>query len=271
MIKYITSRLTFLMSLLLFLIVLSFAMPMLVLAAAASVTPVAPPTLVLAVNGSDVQLTWTAPTKNTDGTTPAKIAGYNIYRQTAPNIVTAMLGGAAPWVGKSPAQIMPTTLTYKDVGGASASWYYAVTAWYCDAPGCSESAVSTVVNKSATSVAGSASFSWLPPTQNSDGTALTDLHHFNIYRGASCSALAVVKVVAASINSFVDSGLPLGSYCYALTAVNVPGLESTKSGTLSVVFNPPRLVTPPNAPGTPQATCTMVAPPNMKATCTVTP
>lgn len=90
---------------------------------------------------TDITLTWTAPTGNTDGTTPAKFEGFNVYRSTALPVVV----GGIPLAGKSPNGIAAATLTYTDKAVPPGTYYYAVTAWHCEAAGCTESGPATSV------------------------------------------------------------------------------------------------------------------------------
>jgi len=77
--------------------------------------------------------------------------------------------------------------------------------------------------------------SWIPPTTNTDGSTLTDLAGFNLYRGATASALAKVKSVGKAVTSYDDASLAAGTYVYAATAVNAASAESAKSATVSQV------------------------------------
>jgi hypothetical protein len=79
-----------------------------------------------------------------------------------------------------------------------------------------------------------ATLTWTAPTQNTDGSALTNLAAFNVFHGTSAT---VVGPLLTTINSpttltYVHTGLAVGPHCYALTAVNAVGAESAKSGIL---------------------------------------
>jgi hypothetical protein len=94
-------------------------------------------------HSADVTLTWTAPTANMDGSTPALIGGYNIYSAATDTGLTALLdtlhGGKANSVGNV------LTYTYKNV--APGNYVYAVTTWYCPPTGpCVESPQSAHVS-----------------------------------------------------------------------------------------------------------------------------
>lgn len=71
---------------------------------------------------------------------------------------------------------------------------------------------------------GSASLSWTAPTSNTDGSALTDLAGFNIYRDG-----AKIGSAGATTLTYSDTGLADGTYSYTVTAQNAAGVESKPS------------------------------------------
>lgn len=73
---------------------------------------------------------------------------------------------------------------------------------------------------------GSAKLTWIPPTQNTDGSALTDLAGFYVYMGTGTTPLAKLS---ASTLSYTVAGLAPGTYVFAVTAVNSAGLESAQA------------------------------------------
>jgi hypothetical protein len=74
---------------------------------------------------------------------------------------------------------------------------------------------------------GSATLSWTPPTQNMDGTPLTDLTSYNIYYGTSQGVYPnQVPVGNPGITSFVVDNLSPGTYFFVSTAINSAGIES---------------------------------------------
>jgi hypothetical protein len=80
---------------------------------------------------TDVMLSWSAPTENTDGT-PVAFEGFNIYRSTTPVFKNAANGGVAPIAGRAPNAIPPTQLSYVDKGLPDGTYYYAISAWHWD-------------------------------------------------------------------------------------------------------------------------------------------
>jgi len=76
----------------------------------------------------------------------------------------------------------------------------------------------------------SASLSWLAPTENTDGSPLTDLAGYKIYWGQSPSNLNnSVTVIDAGITSYVVDELTRGTWFFSVTAVDADGLESSFS------------------------------------------
>ena len=77
---------------------------------------------------------------------------------------------------------------------------------------------------------GSVTLSWSPPTQNTDGSALTNLAGFRIVYGTSATALTqTIEVNNAALSSYVVSGLTAGTWYFAVKAYNAAGAESVNS------------------------------------------
>lgn len=80
----------------------------------------------------------------------------------------------------------------------------------------------------------SATLSWTPPTQNTDGTALTDLAGYRIVYGTSATAMTqMIEIPNQSISSYVIEGLSPATYYFALRAYNTAGAESANSNVAS--------------------------------------
>jgi hypothetical protein len=68
------------------------------------------------------------------------------------------------------------------------------------------------------------------PTQNTDGTPLTDLAGYHIYYGTTQGVwTSTVTIMDASETSYVVSGLSPGTYYFAVTAFNAEGVDSPDS------------------------------------------
>ncbi|HEX2494029.1 MAG TPA: putative Ig domain-containing protein [Steroidobacter sp.] len=81
---------------------------------------------------------------------------------------------------------------------------------------------------------GSATLSWTPPTQNTDGSALTNLAGFRIAYGTSPSALnQSIQIANPSVTSYVVSGLSSGVWYFAVRAYASTGVESALSNAAS--------------------------------------
>jgi len=77
---------------------------------------------------------------------------------------------------------------------------------------------------------GSATLSWTAPTQNTDGTQLTDLAGYKIYYGTTSGQLTqVISINATGSTTYVVSGLASGTYYFAVTAYASDGTESAQS------------------------------------------
>jgi hypothetical protein len=84
----------------------------------------------------------------------------------------------------------------------------------------------------------SATLSWNPPTQNSDGSALTSLAGYRIYYGTNASSLnKTISVGTPGITTYVISGLSPGTYYFAITAYNSSNNESGRSNVMSKVIS----------------------------------
>lgn len=85
-------------------------------------------------------------------------------------------------------------------------------------------------------VARSASLSWLPPTQNTDGSPLTDLAGYKIYWGQSPSNLNNSVTLDAGTTSYVVDELTRGTWYFSTTAVDADGLESSFSNISTITI-----------------------------------
>ena len=85
----------------------------------------------------------------------------------------------------------------------------------------------------AQSAQGSVTLSWLPPTENSDGSALTDLTGYRIYVGLNAADLSRVIILNnAGLTRYVVEDLSPATWHFAMTSVNASGVESERSATI---------------------------------------
>jgi hypothetical protein len=81
---------------------------------------------------------------------------------------------------------------------------------------------------------GGATLSWTPPTQNTDGTSLSNLAGYRISYGTSASAMTqTIQVANPGVSSYVLSNLSPGTYYFAVRAYTSNGTESGNSNTQS--------------------------------------
>jgi hypothetical protein len=95
-------------------------------------------------------------------------------------------------------------------------------------------AFSITVNQAAAASAGSVTLDWTAPTENTDGTALSDLAGYTVRYGKSPSELTqVIKVANAGLTSLVVDELSAGTWYFAISSFNRTGVESSNSGVVS--------------------------------------
>jgi Putative Ig domain len=83
---------------------------------------------------------------------------------------------------------------------------------------------------------GAVTLSWMPPTQNSDGSTLTNLAGYHIYYGTSQSNLnQVVNITNPGLATYVLSNLSAATYYFSMTSINSSGQESARSNVVSYV------------------------------------
>jgi hypothetical protein len=86
-----------------------------------------------------------------------------------------------------------------------------------------------------TASTGNATLSWSAPSQNTNGSALTDLGGFKISYGTEPTQLTnMIAVTNPGLLTYVVTALPIGTtYYFAVIAVTTAGVESAPSETVS--------------------------------------
>ena len=85
---------------------------------------------------------------------------------------------------------------------------------------------------------GSATLSWNPPTDNTDGSALTDLAGYRIYYGRNKQDLKRSVVISnPGLTRYVIENLTPARWHFAMTSINSAGLESPRSQTVSKIIS----------------------------------
>jgi hypothetical protein len=87
---------------------------------------------------------------------------------------------------------------------------------------------------------GSVILAWQPPTENADGTPLTDLSGYTIYIGTDSDSydFREIRLDNPGLTSYVVENLDPGTYYFAATAVNSSGIESHYSGEIVRTVSP---------------------------------
>lgn len=81
---------------------------------------------------------------------------------------------------------------------------------------------------------GNVTLAWQAPTENTDGTALTNLSGYKIHYGTqSGNYTSTVTLSNASLTRYVLENLATGTYFFAITALSSTGVESDLSGEAS--------------------------------------
>jgi len=90
--------------------------------------------------------------------------------------------------------------------------------------------------------------SWTPPTTNADGTPLTDLASYKLYRtDGSRTLISTIQAPSSSYNfSVTVADQSAGTLTFVITAVDTSNNESVDSNTASYSYN--LNTVPPSAP-----------------------
>jgi hypothetical protein len=92
----------------------------------------------------------------------------------------------------------------------------------------------TIRVEAADAKTGSIELSWNAPTENTDGSPISDLAGYHIYYGKNETDLTTaITVSGASTTSYTVSALPSGQYYFAIVAYNSSGLDSSMSNVAS--------------------------------------
>lgn len=92
----------------------------------------------------------------------------------------------------------------------------------------------SIVTTGGAPVNGSATLSWSAPTQNTDGSSLSNLAGFRIVYGTSANSLnQTVEIANPSVTSYVVNSLGAGTWYFSLRAYSTSGAESSNSGVVS--------------------------------------
>lgn len=137
--------------------------------------------------------------------------------------------------GSKPAWSTFNTTTGRLSGTAQAGTY-SIVIGVTDPVGASAFLAFTLTVTAATPT-GTAALSWTAPTQNTDGSSLTNLAGYRVYHGTSASSLNdVVELQGTNTTNYTFNALASGTHYFAVSAYNSSGMESALSGTGSKVI-----------------------------------
>jgi Fibronectin type III domain len=85
---------------------------------------------------------------------------------------------------------------------------------------------------------GAVTLNWTPPTENVDGTPITNLSGYDIHYGTSSGDYTqTVSVASPGIATYVVDNLTPGTYYFSVSAVESDGSESPLSSEVSATVN----------------------------------
>jgi hypothetical protein len=81
---------------------------------------------------------------------------------------------------------------------------------------------------------GNATLEWTPPTENTDGSVLSNLAGYRLHYGSSANSLTqTVQVSNPGLTTYVVENLSAGTWYFAVTSYTTSGVESSLSGVVS--------------------------------------
>jgi hypothetical protein len=86
--------------------------------------------------------------------------------------------------------------------------------------------------------AGNAALDWTAPTENSDGSVLTNLAGYNVHYGTSPDELTHIdKLANPGLTSYVVEDLSTGKWYFSISSYATNGTESSNSGVVSTTIS----------------------------------
>jgi hypothetical protein len=135
-----------------------------------------------------------------------------------------------PWAGFS----IATGQLYGTPSGAQTGTYANIVISASDGTAASALPAFSITVMSPPATTGTAVLTLSPPTQNTDGSPLTDLAGMRVYYGTSAGTLdQVLDLPGNAATTYTLSSLSSGVWYFAATAYNSGGLESSPSATAS--------------------------------------
>jgi hypothetical protein len=83
-----------------------------------------------------------------------------------------------------------------------------------------------------------ATLSWSAPTENTNGTALTNLAGYHIHYGTNIASLdQEISIPTTDLTTYEIDGLNAGTYFFAITSYSTDGNESAYSAIVSATIS----------------------------------
>ncbi len=188
-------------------------------------------TLTLAACGSeDGSSSAAAASSGSDSV--ASLVSPNVGSIDRSSEVTTPISAATAAAGKQTAATTPSTTSSTSTASSSGS-----TTTTTSGSGTTVASTSKGTTPVKTTTTGVATLDWMPPTENSDGSALTNLAGYTVYYGTSPGSLTQsVKVTNPGLSAYTVTDLPSGTWYFAVTSYSSAGVESTRTGTVSTTI-----------------------------------
>jgi hypothetical protein len=104
----------------------------------------------------------------------------------------------------------------------------------CGGSGSKDTSIASLPSTGSSS--GTVTLSWTPPTQNMDGSYLTDLAGYNIYYGLKQGEYSNrINISNPGIATYVVTNLAPNTYYFVATSFNASGVESPYSSEVTRV------------------------------------
>ncbi len=164
---------------------------------------------------------------------------------------TVVVGSAYAFTPAASDPDAQTTLTFSVMGAPAWATFSSATGRLSGTPGAghvglTEGIVITVSDGTAfaslpafslavvQAATGAATVSWLPPTERTDGSALTNLAGYHIRYGSSATALTqTITLNSAGLTTYMVEGLTPGNWYFSVSAFDTAGGESANSNVAS--------------------------------------
>lgn len=146
--------------------------------------------------------------------------------------------GAAAAQSSEPAQSATPTTTQGSTPASSASTASSTSGSSTTAGSGTTTGTGSTASSPPAASATSVTLNWTPPTENVDGSALTNLAGYDIHYGTtSGNYTQKVAVSNPGLATYVVTNLTPGTYYFSVAAVNSDGTESPLSSEVSATVN----------------------------------